>query len=72
MHIIMLLLLGLKVALFGSSAYSLPIASSDIQVGYDDSPAKVKRYFSFENGEDSTLPTVLMPITPKPNARAEC
>lgn len=66
MHII-ILLLGLKVALFGSSAYSLPIASSDIQVGCDDSPAKVKRYYSLENGEDSTLPTVLMP-----NPGTEC
>lgn len=51
MHIIVLLL-GLKVALFSSFTYSLPIAGSIQHAGFDKYPMNVKKRSWFENSGD--------------------
>ncbi|MCJ1264818.1 hypothetical protein MMC22_004693 [Lobaria immixta] len=51
MHIIVLLL-GLKVALFGSFTYSLPIAGSIPHAGFDKYPMNVKKRSWFGNSGD--------------------
>lgn len=68
MHIIVLLL-GLKVALFSSFTYSLPIAGSIQHAGFDKYPMNVKKRSWFENSGDFL--TVLMP-NPEFKYTAEC